>query len=147
MIFLINYAFLNIFLKLIIIKEIGLKNLFLKKLMIILIGLKMMLIIFLIIFIVFARIFTLVLTINLLIKSIYVIHPSIIAKNMNNLISPLLKVNIAYNTRNPVNSQNTMSSIYVTISGVLNVFLNILKISNKKPIIIPNIMNIRKIIA
>jgi len=37
-----------------------------------------------------------------------------------------------------------MSSIYVIKSGVLNTFLNILKISNKIEIIIPTTINIIK---
>ena len=48
--------------------------------------------------------------------------------------SPLLNLKIEYNSNSPVIIQNIKSSRHVIKSGVLKLFLNILKISNSKPI-------------
>ena len=64
-------------------------------------------------------------------------------RNIKNRISPLLKVNIEYNIRNPVRIQNIISSMYVTKLGVLKLFLSILKKSKIKPIINPSKANIK----
>jgi len=51
--------------------------------------------------------------------------------------SPVVKVNITYKTKMPLKIQNSISSIYVIIFGVLNDFLVILNISNSSPITTP----------
>ena len=57
--------------------------------------------------------------------------------NIKNRISPLLNTNIEYNIIIPVIIQNNISSIVVIMSDVLKLFLNILKMSKTKPILIP----------
>jgi hypothetical protein len=52
-----------------------------------------------------------------------------------------------YNVKMPVNIQNAISSIYVTISDVLKDLRNILKKSNKMPISMPLTINNIKIYA
>ena len=74
----------------------------------------------------------------------YVNIPIIIPINKKILISPLLNLNIEYIIIIPARTPKIISSIYVTISGVLNTFLNILKISNKIEMIIPTAINIKK---
>ena len=50
---------------------------------------------------------------------------------------------IEYNNNKPVKIQNIRSSVYVIISDVLKLFLNILNMSNNRPIKIPFIVNIK----
>ena len=102
---------------------------------------------FRIIFFIVNIILTLHLIIYLLNDNMYRVTPNSIPKKMYNLISPLLYVNMKYKVIKPVSIQNTKSSIYVTISDVLNVFREILNMSNNKPIIIPFKINIINVYA
>ncbi len=76
----------------------------------------------------------------LLNTSIYIIIPQAIPININALNSPLLNLNIEYNTTTADKIQNKISSKPVIKSLVLNDFRSILKKSNKieikKPITI-----------
>ena len=73
-------------------------------------------------------------------RIIYIKQPKAIAKSINSRISPLLKIKALYNIVTPVMIQKMISSIYVNISFVFIVFLNILNISNKIPMIMPFII-------
>ena len=64
--------------------------------------------------------------------------------NKTKFLIEFLKINIEYIIIIPEKTPKIMSSIYVIKSGVLNTFLNILKISNKIEIIIPTTINIIK---
>ena len=64
------------------------------------------------------------------------------ATNMKNRNWPLLNMKSIIIRNIPVSIPNNMSSIYVTISDVLNDFLNTLNMSNPIPITIPQSMYI-----
>ena len=81
------------------------------------------------------------LIIYLLSNNKYINIPIKIPKNIYNLISPLLNLNIEYKIKQPVKSQNTISSKHVIKSFVLKTLLNILKKSNSVPIKSPLIVN------
>ena len=85
-----------------------------------------------------------IITYKLLIVKKYNIIPKDIPKNKYNLISPLLKNIIPKEIIAPLIIKKNKSSKKVIISEVLKHFLNTLKISNKTPIIPPNITNIIK---
>ena len=71
----------------------------------------------------------------------YIDIPINIPKNIKNLNSPLLNLNMEYNKINPLIIQNAISSKHVIKSGVLKLFLRILNTSNNIPIIKPFRMN------
>ena len=93
------------------INDIGFKNIFLINPIKKLIGAFIMLNIILKILLITFIIPKLILNIILLIKIKYIKIPNIIAKNINNRISPLLYVNIEYRMIKPVKIQNKASSI------------------------------------
>lgn len=76
--------------------------------------------------------------INKLLKiSMYRSTPINIPININNLNSPLLNLKIEYRSINKVSIQKIISWIEVIKFEVLKLFLKILNISNKIPIIKP----------
>ena len=67
----------------------------------------------------------------------YIKAPVINIKIMYNRISPSVHITVVAKIIKPVKIQNNASSIYVIIFGVLKLFLVILNMSNKMPILIP----------
>jgi len=90
-----------------------------------------------------------ILTLNfikgLLIVNKYIIIPEQSPIKMYPLISPLLNLNITNNRIAPVIIQKTKSSMQVIKSDVLKLLRAILKTSNIKPIVIPVIVNIKRL--
>ena len=82
---------------------------------------------------------------GLLIVNKYIIMPEQSPIKMYPLISPLLNLNITNNRIAPVIIQKTKSSMQVMKSDVLKLLRAILKTSNIKPIIIPVIVNIKRL--
>ena len=126
-----------------IINNIGLKQSFFMNLNNILKGIHIILNIFWIIFFIKLIIVTFIFIIYELTVIIYNRNPKMVAININHLISPLLNVNIEYSKIIAVKIQNKKSSIIVIKSDVFIVLLDILKMSNISPIIIPSSMKIK----
>lgn len=89
-----------------------------------------------------AKIITFIFIKYLLIVNKYKSNPKNMATNMKNRNWPLLNMKSIIIRNIPVSIPNNMSSIYVTISDVLNDFLNTLNMSNPIPITIPQSMYI-----
>lgn len=89
-----------------------------------------------------AKIITFIFIKYLLIVNKYKSSPKDMATNMKNRNWPLLNMKSIIIRNIPVSIPNNMSSIYVTISDVLNDFLNTLNMSNPIPITIPQSMYI-----
>lgn len=123
------------------IKIIGLKIIFLNSFIKNFIGIIIIkFIIFLII-----EIMKILVFIKMLLKiNKYNVSPIKTPKNRNTLISPLLNFIIEYKSNNPVIIPNKTSSMYVIKSGVLKLFLRILKQSKSIPIKTPLRMKIKK---
>jgi len=75
---------------------------------------------------------------NLLNASKYINIPIIKPIKINKRNSPLLNLKTEYSISKNVKIQKAKSSQYVSISGVLKLFLNILNISNNSPMMIPS---------